>query len=488
MLRALKSPIVWVSILSGLYLAAMLTLLATHEYIKAELLLALPVSLLVVYLAAFRFRQFLFLMVFFIPLSMAVKDLGGGIGASFPVEIMLALSALIGGAMLMQRSYIRLEVIRHPVTLIIILQLVWIVFTTLASTHTAVSLKFLVARLAYLLVFYFIFLHLFHNPKQIRRFMWTYLIGFVPVMIYSIYRLAGWGLSRSHSPEMAEPFFDDHTVFGACIAMLLPSAVFFWRNRRDFIGEFRMSRLIWIATPLAVASLALSFSRAAWMSVIAAIAMYFLLRTKLPFRWLLAFLMILTLVVWVNQDALLQNFRSNKTASGENVLETAASVTNVTTDESNKERVNRWASALRMHEERPWMGWGPGTYEKNYAIFQMSTETTRISTWDGDRGDAHSEYLGILSEQGLPGLVLQLLLFFALVRSGMRATYRYRNPIYRNMSIAVVLGLITYFIHGGVNSFLDLDKAASLFWAMAGMIVALDIGSLKEEEKEHESS
>ena len=88
------------------------------------------------------------------------------------------------------------------------------------------------------------------------------------------------------------------------------------------------------------------------------------------------------------------------------------------------------------------MGWGPGTYEKNYAIFQMSTETTRISTWDGDRGDAHSEYLGVLSEQGLPGLILQLLLFFALIRSGMRAAYRYQNPIYRDMSIAVVLGLL----------------------------------------------
>jgi O-antigen ligase len=453
----------------------MLILLANYAYTQAELLLLLPLSLLVVYLAAFRFRQFLFLMVFFIPLSMSVKNLGGGIGASFPVEIMLALSALVGGAILIQRSFISKAVIRHPVTVIIWLQLIWIAVTVLGSSYHTISLKFLIARLAYLLVFYFIFLHLFRNPTQIRRFFWMYLAGFLPVMIYSLYRLAGWGLSRSHSPEMAEPFFDDHTVFGACLAMLLPATLIFWRRRQEFLGDFRLSRLIWLAAPLAVVSLALSFSRAAWMSAIAALGMYVLLRLKLPFRWLVGFLLVFAAAVWVNQDALLQNFRSNKVDSGDNVLETAASVTNVTTDESNKERVNRWASALRMHEERPWLGWGPGTYEKNYGIFQMSTETTRISTWDGDRGDAHSEYLGVLSEQGIPGLVLQLLLFLALVRSGMRAAYRHQDPQLRNLSIAVLLGLITYFIHGGVNSFLDLDKAASLFWAMAGMVVALDL-------------
>lgn len=475
--RALKSPVVWVSVLCGLYLAAMLGLLSAHAYIQAEILLALPVALLIVYLAAFRFQQFLFLMVFLTPLSMSVKDLGGGIGVSFPVEIMLMLSVLVGGALLVQRSYISKAVLRHPVSLIIGLQIVWIVFTTLTSTHQSISFKFLLARLAYLLVFYFIFLHLFRNPARILKFLWLYLLGFVPVMIYSIYRLAGWGLSRSHSPEMAEPFFDDHTIFGACLAMLLPATVYFWRNRVDFPGQFRMSRLIWLAAPLAVVSLALSFSRAAWMSIIAALGMYLLLRLKLPFRWLMALLFALTVVVWANQDALLQNFRSNKTASGEDVLATAASVTNVTTDESNKERVNRWSSALRMHDERPWMGWGPGTYEKNYGIFQLSSETTRISTWDGDRGDAHSEYLGVLSEQGIPGLALQLLLFFALIRTGMRTAYRASDPQIRKLSIAVLLGLVTYFIHGGVNSFLDLDKAASLFWAMAGMVVALDLGA-----------
>jgi O-antigen ligase len=479
----IRSPLVLALGLCGLYLAGMTWFLWGHSYILAELLFLFPLGMLMVYQAVFHFERYLYLMVFFIPLSMNIRDLGGGLGASFPVEPMLLLAALIAGGTLLRRSFISREVLRHPVTVIIGLQLVWIVATALASSMPLFSIKFFAARVAYLLVFFFLFAYLFQETQRIVRFVWMYLLGLAPVLVWSLYRLAGWGLARSHSPDMAEPFFDDHTVLGACLAMLLPAAVlFFWQKRQILAGIARRGWIMVIA-PLTLVSLALTFSRAAWLSVIAALGMYLLLRLRVPFRWLTGMLFVLAALVWLNQDAVQEQLRSNKTDSGEDVLATAASVTNVSTDESNRERVNRWSSALRMHEERPWMGWGPGTYERNYGIFQISTEKTRISTMDGDRGDAHSEYLGVLAEQGIPGLVLQVGLFLALLWAGMRATYRAEDARMRNLAMVVTCGLVSYFIHGGVNSFLDLDKAASLFWAMAAMTVALHLesGSKKRE-------
>jgi hypothetical protein len=39
----------------------------------------------------------------------------------------------------------------------------------------------------------------------------------------------------------------------------------------------------------------------------------------------------------------------------------------------------------------------------------------------------------------------------------------------------VILGLITYYIHGILNNFLDTDKASAPFWGYTAIIVALDI-------------
>ena len=91
-------------------------------------------------------------------------------------------------------------------------------------------------------------------------------------------------------------------------------------------------------------------------------------------------------------DALEKN---NQDASGD-LVENVQSITNISTDASNLERINRWQSAFRLFNERPVFGWGPGTYQFVYAPYQMSKEKTIISTNAGDGGNAHSEYFGPL--------------------------------------------------------------------------------------------
>ena len=41
--------------------------------------------------------------------------------------------------------------------------------------------------------------------------------------------------------------------------------------------------------------------------------------------------------------------------------------------------------------------------------------------------------------------------------------------------MALILGLVTYYLHGGLNNFLDTDKASVPFWAFTAMIVLLDL-------------
>jgi putative inorganic carbon (HCO3(-)) transporter len=43
------------------------------------------------------------------------------------------------------------------------------------------------------------------------------------------------------------------------------------------------------------------------------------------------------------------------------------------------------------------------------------------------------------------------------------------------ITLGILLGLITYFIHGAMNNFLDTDKASVPFWGFVAILVALDV-------------
>ncbi len=456
------------------YLGCMLWILTQMEYSLAWVMLILPVGIFGGYLMVTNFRNFLYLMVFLTPLSVNLEDIGAGVGLSLPMEIMLAVSAILAIALFLWDGLPPRELLRHPVTIIILVQFLWIITTSTTSTATSVSAKFTVARLTYLIVFYLLFSRLFFFQNNIRRFIWTYSLGLLPVMIYSVFRLGQIGFGRKYSPDMAEPFFDDHTVFGACLAMLIPIYLIWSWNRKKQLVNLQFKKLFGPILVLSIATLILSFSRAAWLSLIVAGVFYLLLRLKVSFKMVLAGFLALLAVGFILRGPLVDQMRKNDNVSGDDILKTAKSVTNVSSDESNAERVNRWSCAVRMAEDKPWFGFGPGTYERNYPRYQIRSEMTRISSMDGDRGDAHSEYLTALSEQGFIGLFIWLTLIFSLIWAGMRAYYRAPDEISRKLVLGLFLGLITYFTHGLVNSFLDIEKAATLFWGMSAAIVCLD--------------
>jgi O-antigen ligase len=148
-----------------------------------------------------------------------------------------------------------------------------------------------------------------------------------------------------------------------------------------------------------------------------------------------------------------------------------------------------------MFKERPVTGWGPGTYQFVYAPFQRSKEKTIISTNFGDMGNAHSEFLGPLSESGAIGMLIVITLVVVILNRGLRVFNQTKDPETKMLAMAALLSLITYYTHGTLNNFLDTDKLSVPVWAITGLIVALDIyhskkanGSVVQNEKESPAS
>jgi putative inorganic carbon (HCO3(-)) transporter len=121
------------------------------------------------------------------------------------------------------------------------------------------------------------------------------------------------------------------------------------------------------------------------------------------------------------------------------------------------------------------VGWGPGTYQFVYAPFQRSQDRTIISTNRGDGGNAHSEYLGPLAEQGVLGSVIFIGLVLIVCFLGFSVFYHSTNFEERLVIMGLFLGLVTYFVHGVLNNFLEMDKIAVPFWASIAYLVHLDL-------------
>ncbi|HNX20901.1 MAG TPA: O-antigen ligase family protein, partial [Bacteroidales bacterium] len=139
------------------------------------------------------------------------------------------------------------------------------------------------------------------------------------------------------------------------------------------------------------------------------------------------------------------------------------------------ERLNRWFSAFGMIEERPIVGWGPGTYQFEYAPFQKNKYKTIISTNFGNGGNCHSEYIGPTAETGFIGLITVLSMLVIVVYTGIKTHLRSKDPRNKILSLAATLALISYYIHGIMNNFLDTDKLSLPFWGAFAIILVINL-------------
>ncbi len=435
----------------------------------------LPAVLLCLTVVFLSLEWGFFMVVFFTPVSIQLKEFLPGLEFDLylPTEpLMFLILVLFIVKILVDTSFPRL-VLKHPVSLAVLFYLIWLLITSITSSMPLVSFKFLLARIWFIAGFYFLGILVFRKSGHINRYILLYTAGMILVVAYTLWNHHKGGfINHEAAHDAAHPFFNDHTSYGAILAMLLPVLVVF-----SLTGEFSgwKQTIIRITTLLFLIALVLSYSRAAWLSFIVAVLIFVIVKLKVRFVFILLFSLLSFLVLafyWPNIEMRLEKNRQESSAS---LSQHVQSISNISSDASNLERINRWKSALRMFRKRAVFGWGPGTYMFQYAAFQSSNEKTIISTNFGDRGNAHSEYIGAMAESGVLGMVSYVLILVLGLHTGFR-NFSSRSKTSDNyILLSVCLGLITYVFHGFLNNFLDTDKASVLFWGYLGIIVAMDL-------------
>ncbi len=457
-----------------IYLSGILFSVANMALIMLDFywLVALPLALGVALLVFFRLDALILLLVLLTPFTIKYAHPTLGFTVDVPTEpVIVAVMCLFFFKLILERE-VDLRAFKHPVSVILILQLFWMLLTSVTSEIPLVSLKYFFSRLWFVTAFYFLGLYMFRDGRRMHHFMWLFGLALLMVVIRTTVLHQMHDFDRRFGWWVVRPFFSDHTHYGAVLALVAPFFAVMVFNRSYRMSIRRLSGLLFLAFSLGIL---FSYSRAAWLSVMMAGGGFLILALRIPFRAIVAGMLLLGSGLLVFQSELVMQMERNTQASSGQFSEHLRSVTNITTDASNLERINRWRSAVRMYQERPVLGWGPGTYQFVYAPFQRSEDYTVITTHFGDVGNAHSEYLGPLAESGLPGMLLFLALTLAVLRTGVQLWKRAPDRQKRLMALGITLGFMTYFMHALLNNFLDTDKASVPFWGMMAMLVAMDV-------------
>jgi putative inorganic carbon (HCO3(-)) transporter len=438
-------------------------------YFEFFYLALIPALGMVVIMTIFRMHWTFYMIALVTPLSIDLSELDiDGIGLIIPTELLLMGLFLLA---LWQFALGRKLYFKHPLLWWVAIYFSWMLITTMTSEDPLVSFKYIIARAWYIVPCFLLLVPLFEKRIAPEKMYRLYFMTLILAIVYTIIRHSMHGFDKDSAHWVMEPLFKDHTVYGAALALVFPFVVLQLFSKR----HNPLLRFFYITGSLILTiGLILSYTRAAWLSVVFAAGVGVLMLMKVPFKWMLFSGLVIGSLTTVYWDDIQISLNRNKKESSDKMDDHIKSISNVSSDASNLERLNRWNCAMAMFDERPIVGWGPGMYQFVYAPFQRAQDKTIISTNRGDGGNAHSEFLGPLSEQGLVGMLVYIAFVLLVMFMGFRVFRGTSDYEERLVVMGLFLGIVTYFAHGFLNNFLDSDKIAVPFWVAVSYLVYRD--------------
>ncbi len=194
--------------------------------------------------------------------------------------------------------------------------------------------------------------------------------------------------------------------------------------------------------------LALTYSRGAWLSVLAVVAAYGVLYSRKTF-WLLLFVPV---VVVAGHDVLMERLMSIA-----NPTDTSATL-----------RIALWESTLAMIADKPLFGIGWGAYWLVYPEYDFFINDPATTIFH-----AHNMYLHIAAEIGVPGLLAFLAMMFGHARLALVMAETATNRWVGGLMLGVLAAVIGLAVGGLTDYVLFNPQMAMLFWLLNALTVVV---------------
>jgi len=462
---------------AGLFLLT----IACAIYFEVWYLIGIPFSIVLAAYSILNPKLIYYLLFALIPFSTEI-NLPGGIGLDFPGEpLMLVYTGLV--------IFLAIEHLRkwdgnlfyNGMTVLIISLFGWSIISTVFSSQPIISLKYLAAKVWYILPFYFGTLIIFQRDITKVRWLIKLIVGVTLIAtLYVVARHSMMGFAFKAVNGAGRPFFRNHVTYGALLVLILPYLFYLWKTSRNPL------RIIIYGLSLLFFGFAIytTYTRAAYVCVVGIAAGYFMIRFKLTSITLIAALILSSVGIGylIHKNQFLQ-FAPNyeKTISHQNI-NNLMEATVKGEDVSTMERVHRWVAGMRMVAAKPLTGFGPGAFYESYEPYTLNSFETFVSD-NPEKSGIHNYYLMTCVEQGIPGLILFFLLTAFPLLMAQRAYHKLKRIELKSLVMAAALSLISIDLLLLINDLLEADKVGSYYYLSIAIIVLCYMAASKQSHK-----
>lgn len=327
---------------------------------------------------------------------------------------------------------------------------------TLVYTQELTStVKAIIRDTGYLITGYYLIPRYVTSTQRLKHILIGCLAVHILLVFYGFYTQAVGGI-RIYS-DIAAPFFVEHCIYAAFLTLTLAFVAAFYLDRKP--GPLR--GWLGIIGVLFAAAIALTFVRAAWLSVALLLNYYLLVFRKR--RGSVDLIIILFFFICIGAAVIVT------TDIGRLVTQRIVTITDMKYV-ANYDRLERWQAAYYMWLDNPYFGVGWGAYPDVYYDYIPQGYSFSHKT----RMGAHNLYLELMAEVGIVGLILYLAMIYVFFRRAIKLQRAAQDPIQKVFLIGMQGAMVTYLFHAFVNNLGPSDKISITFWFMLGMIPAME--------------
>jgi O-antigen ligase len=415
-----------------------------------------------------------------LPLSTEL-NITPSLGVDFPDELLLMLlTGLFFLCIMFRPKLFPIAVLRHPLFLVIVLQLLWILICTFFAVNQLLSIKFFLARIWFIIPFVVMPQFFIQSITQFKKLALSLLIPMGVIVVLCLVRHSYYQFSFEGIKNTLSPFFRNHVNYSAMLVCLL-AVLWCVRKLTPKTNKYRL----WLNWGLVIGFIALFFaySRGAWAALIIGVFMATIIRHEMMGKILIvATIAIAFLVGWLTHNNHYVRFAPDyqHTIFHSKLGEHLQSTTSLK-DLSNAERFYRWVAGAKMFAERSITGFGPNNFYANYKNYTVDIFKTYVSD-NPEHSTVHNYFLLTAVEQGFIGLLLFYLLLCMMLMHVQKLYNQFQNNFYRTVTLTTGIIISMIATINTMSDMIETDKIGSLFWLSIGVIIILEL-KLKEEKE-----
>jgi O-antigen ligase len=455
-------------------LAVLLLSIALFAFTGEYLFAAVPFVYLFLLLAITNWKTAYWIFLFTIPLSIQIWFFNYTLSTSVPDEpimwvfLLLFLLLWAKNPELMPRSWWR-----HPLTVIIVLQFVWLIVAVVFSKELLFSIKFLLAKCWFMVSFFVLPVLVFREKKDFKKGFVIVLVPLLATAMIIFYRHYQIGFNFRKVEKAIGGLYYNHVDYSTVLSMFFPllCIAFSLSKGKNWIVRGALFAIILFF----ILAIYFTYARAAMVAVVFAIIIYLAIRLRLVNLVMPVFygFMALMLVYMIHHNKYIDyrpNFQHtfmHKTWK-DHIIATFRGE-----DMSSMERLYRWIAGIRMSTDRPITGYGPNSFYYYYKPYAVTSFRTYVSR-NLEQSTTHNYFLYMLVEQGWPAMILYAILVAVVFAQAQKIYYRFKDRFYKKVTLALAMMFAAGFINNFFSELLETHKVGALFYISIALLVVLD--------------